>query len=471
MPASGSSKLKARVRMYRLAVGDCFLVSFGKAAAGAKFDFHLLIDCGTLKGSPRAGVMPQVIGNIKEATDSKLDAVAVTHEHWDHLSGFAEHGDAFKDIGFSTVWLPWTEDPNDPDPVARQLRDRFEPGLHALGMAAGADPAVKSLLGFYGFDDGALGAAGKISENTRKGRDYVLNRKPQTQPFLSPGDVFEPVPGLRVYVLGPPRNKKQIGRDQPRAGETFQMAARAGVFALGAALVHRFGEADDPERASVDNYFPFDRRYRAQTAEEQEKTDGLRRMVERYREEPERCIEDDWLSGASELALQMDADTNNASLVLALELVSSGKVLLFPGDAQVGNWESWHDVEFKVKEAGGGADGETKKVTAEELLRRTVLYKVGHHGSHNATRKPGGLESMTSPDLVAMIPTDSEFALGRRPHPWHMPANGLAAALDTKTKGRILRADSDFPKTPEQKAAFPGKVTVDDLFIDYELSD
>ena len=459
-------KLKARVRMYRLALGDCFLISFGKASAKAKFDFHLLIDCGTLKGSPRTGVVPDVIADISRLTGSKLDAVAVTHEHWDHLSAFAEHGDQFDQIRFASVWMPWTEDPQDPDPVARQLRDRFEPGLKALGMAAGADPAVQSLLGFYGFDGATFGAAARISENTRKGRDYVLNRKPVEQPFLSPGDVLEPLPGLRVYVLGPPRDSRQIRRDQPGAGETFELAARAGVYSLGAALLQRFGEADDPDREFVDNYFPFDRRYRAQSGEEQKSTDALRRMVERYREEPGRCIDDDWMSGAAELALQMDSDTNNASLVLAFELVASGKVMLFPGDAQVGNWESWHDIEFKVT-----SGTTTKKVKAEVLLRRTVLYKVGHHGSHNATRKPGGLESMTSPDLVAMIPTDSEFALARRPHPWLMPASGLATALDSKTKGRVLRADSDFPRTAAQKAKFPGKVTVSDLYIDYEVAD
>jgi hypothetical protein len=463
MPAS-PKKLRARVRMYRLAVGDCFLISVGKASKATGFDFHLLIDCGTLKGSPRTDAIPEVIDDIGKATNHRLDAVAVTHEHWDHLSAFAEHSDAFDKIQFAEVWMPWTEDPNDPDPVAKQLRERFEPGLRALGMAAGADPAVQSMLGFYGLDAAALGAAGKISEKTRKGRDYVLNLKRRDQPFLSPGNVMEPVPGLRVYVLGPPRDRKQLGRDKPRAGETLELAARAGIHALGAALEHRFAAPDQMDRETVENYFPFDRRFRVQS--DAERTDAVRAIEARYGSEPERCIDNEWLSGAAELALQMDSDTNNASLVLALELVESGKVLLFPGDAQVGNWESWHQVEFKVKEGSG-----TKKVTANDLLQRTVLYKVGHHGSHNATRWPGGLESMTSPDLVAMIPTDSDFALARRPYPWHMPAEGLAKTLDKKTKGRVLRADSEFPKTPGEKAKFPGKVDVEDLYIDYEVRD
>jgi hypothetical protein len=34
------------------------------------------------------------------------------------------------------------------------------------------------------------------------------------------------------------------------------------------------------------------------------------------------------------------------------------------------------------------------KVKAEDLLERTVLYKVGHHASHNATLRQKGLELM-----------------------------------------------------------------------------
>ena len=33
-------------------------------------------------------------------------------------------------------------------------------------------------------------------------------------------------------------------------------------------------------------------------------------------------------------------------------------------------------------------------MTATDLLGRTVFYKVGHHGSHNATMNKGGLQDM-----------------------------------------------------------------------------
>src|SRR5206468_2612149 len=120
--------------------------------------------------------------------------------------------------------------------------------------------------------------------------------------------------------------------------------------------------------------------------------------------------DDDWLSASSELALQLDSDTNNTSLALAIELIGSGKVLLFPGDAQVGNWLSWHDLSWPREGAGDAAP----RVTATDLLNRTVLYKVGHHASHNATLREKGLMLMTSPALVAMIPVNHPMALKKR---------------------------------------------------------
>ena len=67
-------------------------------------------------------------------------------------------------------------------------------------------------------------------------------------------------------------------------------------------------------------------------------------------------------------------------------------MLLFPADAQIGNWLSWQSLP-------PGTAADDAWITADDLLARTVLYKVGHHGSHNATLKERGLELMTS-DLV-----------------------------------------------------------------------
>ncbi len=150
----------------------------------------------------------------------------------------------------------------------------------------------------------------------------------------------------------------------------------------------------------------------------------------------ERRIDGDWLwSGAQRLALQMDSYTNNTSLVIAFELPKSKDVLLFVGDAQIGNWLSWHDRVYTT------TDG--RELTATQLLARTVLYKVGHHGSHNATLRTQGFELMTHPDLVAMLPVEAEGVT--RLGYGQMPLKSLVDALHDHTHGRILRVDQPWP--------------------------
>lgn len=106
--------------------------------------------------------------------------------------------------------------------------------------------------------------------------------------------------------------------------------------------------------------------------------------------------------------------------------------------AQVGNWLSWHDQTWTVK----SGDRE-RTMTATDLLNRTVFYKVGHHGSHNATLREKGLELMTSPNLHAMIPVEVEMAQKKG---WlEMPLDVLVARLKEKTKGHVAQADD--PKT------------------------
>ena len=145
------------------------------------------------------------------------------------------------------------------------------------------------------------------------------------------------------------------------------------------------------------------------------------------------------MAGLAELALKLDSDTNNTSLALAFEL-PDGQVLLFPGDAQVGNWESWSELSWK--------DGD-RTITGKDLLARTTLYKIGHHGSHNATLREKGLELMVRRDLVALLPVDQDVAHNKKK--WkQMPFVPLCNRLQEKTQGRILRADHDqFPLAAE----------------------
>jgi hypothetical protein len=120
---------------------------------------------------------------------------------------------------------------------------------------------------------------------------------------------------------------------------------------------------------------------------------------------------------------------------MAIECAKSGQVLLFPGDAQSGNWMGWHKPQ--VSEAFKAEGGKMPK----ELLENTVFYKVGHHGSHNGTASKSGLDLMNHTDLVAMLPLVQD----QIPEAWggasNFPAHALYNVLIEKTSGRLIRAD------------------------------
>ena len=153
--------------------------------------------------------------------------------------------------------------------------------------------------------------------------------------------------------------------------------------------------ADERRRRSR----PFDDHYRIEAGADKHKRDDLFGSTYFDPEQDWRKIDTDWLAAAGQFALNVDGLANNSSLVLAIELSPGGRVLLFPGDAQIGNWLSWFgkvtyaDGQHRGREMVWNLDN-NRKVDAKDLLERTVLYKVGHHGSHNATLKKGGLEIM-----------------------------------------------------------------------------
>ncbi len=210
-----------------------------------------------------------------------------------------------------------------------------------------------------------------------------------------------------------------------------------------------------------------------------------------------RRIDGDWLEPADGLALQLDGATNNSSLALAIEIgrPGEGKVLLFPGDAQIGSWRSWFG---KVPRRNGEPLGKemvwtvgTREVRVRDLLARTVLYKVGHHGSHNATLRHDGLEIMGTrwPDeFVAMLPVDEEVAKNREDY-GQMPRTSLVVDLLNHTDGKLMRIDEDahepekeikvppytleerspeFERVKHRENVFSGKVKTD-LYIQYTV--
>lgn len=427
---------RARIRMYRQGLGDCFLVSLARANGEP---YRIMIDCGVILGTPdAAGMMTRVVENIVVESGGTIDLLLASHQHWDHLSGFIQAPDSLKKLTFKEVWLAWTEDPQ--DPLARQLAGERTAALRSLRLSAGAMRAtgagdeadtVDALIGFFG---AAGGASTEDALNVVKSLAPVRYCRPSDAP------VHLADPDVRLYVLGPPHDARLIRKTLPSTSdpETYGLGANA----LGANVLAALEGADDAAPFGPNRAIPFE----------------IARGMDFFRGHywgpgeaaPDwRRIDTAWLDGASELALALDSATNNTSLVLAIEF-ADGDVLLFVADAQVGNWLSWETLDWTV-------DG--RKVPAWDLLRRAIFYKVGHHGSHNATLSVKGLDLMARLRFAA-IPVDHAMAVKKR---WgKMPLPALVKALNAKARDCVLRTD-------ETPVPSPPNVVVEDLYFEISV--
>src|SRR5262249_58095123 len=116
----------------------------------------------------------------------------------------------------------------------------------------------------------------------------------------------------------------------------------------------------------------------------------------------ERVLEQSQPIAALIAAKQLNAFLNNQSLVVLFTF--KGKKLLFVGDAQAGNWEHWlFNTDTPDKKASG-----TIGTAARQILTNLDFYKVGHHGSGNATPKVAAEVMGTGKKFVAMCSTQGE---------------------------------------------------------------
>ena len=474
-PAAAAAGPALRVRMYRQGLGDCFLVSL--LSPGCK-PFHLMIDCGVILGTSEASeLLRTVIRDVIRETGGKIDVLVVTHEHYDHVAGFilaeelfARGGDPAPagKLSVGKVWFGWTEDPGNKD--AERLRKARAERLASLSrltqrltLMGAMDSAVegRDALRFFGVgEDGKLGATAQAMANAARLVD------PGSIRYWNPGDIWESpdAPGLRIYVLGPPKADAAL-KKRDSASEVYHLALGPQAESV------RWLGADAGSSPELDRYAPFERGWYhplsdiAAGRHSGEVTDFL---AERYYGPNDlspagdiawRQIETDWLGGAEAFGLALDSATNNTSLALAIELTESGKVLLFPGDAQVGSWLAWEDLSWD-------RPGYAKSV--EDLLSRTVFYKVGHHGSHNATLRQKGLEKMPAAGLTAFLPVDRNMALQKR---WgRMPLPSLIDALKQRCGPNLIRMDEALPAGSSDVQAGPSTALIDPLYYEWRLA-
>lgn len=448
------------IHMYTMGTGDCFVLKFRKDGEDI---FKMMIDCGVW--SLKKTEIQKYVRTLKEDIDNHVDILVVTHEHKDHVYGFQAAEELFTDGSFSAqeVWMGWTED--DSSEEVQRWKADYGQKKRALAMAAMAmkkriaGPNFKNQFkgtrggsALYGLrknyasnleeladlhidNPASLAATGDGHIAARfgarkyiggmKGMEVVKQDIPKNSiSFLSPGDIMEELPGLdgiRIYVLGPPALYSQVREEHGSEGESYghnKDLDESDLF-LNALEAQRPGTRHLKQ--------PFHQSY-SDTSQKK----GAAWSLYNKPGEAWRKIDDDWLFSAGQFALRMNSLTNNLSVALAIEFTETGKVLLFPGDAELGSWKSWQGLDWDSRVPG---------VTTQELLNRTVFYKVAHHCSHNGTARSVGLDQMTSPDLVAMATLDySSISTG-----WMstMPNRTILRDLLEKTKGRLIMMNTN----------------------------
>jgi hypothetical protein len=418
-------------------LGDCWLIGLQRTDDPAR-PYWMMVDCGAVLGtSDAAEHMQSIVQDIAATTNGTIDLVIATHEHWDHLSGFVQAKDRIAELTFNAVWLAWTENPDDEQ--ARRLADERANALAALQIAqarlriAGdgdaADDVDVVLSSFFGVGSGSSTAAAMQAVRSLA-PDHLSYCEPGQPPWSPPGTT------ARLYVLGPPRDEKLLKKYaiSPTSPEVYGIERTSQYMQYVASALG--SEVPEP---------PFDVMQVIPMAV----AEGMTFFKEWYWGSdvdpsnggaPWRRIDGAWLQSSPELALQLDSATNNTSLVIAIKL-DGGDVLLLPGDAQIGSWDSWQTLRFD--------DG----TTGPALLERCVFYKVGHHGSHNATLRENGLEKMKRLQ-TAMVPVDHAMAVKK--HWDRIPLPALLTALDSKTDHNVIRADRDATAARPVRAADNG---------------
>jgi len=141
-----------------------------------------------------------------------------------------------------------------------------------------------------------------------------------------------------------------------------------------------------------------------------------------------------------EIVTALDNQMNNTSVILLFEF--GGRKLLFPGDAQLENWR------YALHEVGDGVEAE-KNV---KLLSDIDFFKVGHHGSLNATPKRMLWAHLTRRKAVgnARLRTMMSTMPGKHPGKvggiGEVPRKPLLKALETET---VLANTDDLKKSKD----------------------
>ncbi|NNE12867.1 MAG: hypothetical protein HKN41_11565 [Ilumatobacter sp.] len=358
-----------RVRMYNVGFGDCFLVTVGytKPNADGRTCHHMLVDLGTTR-KPKSGqsvrqVAKHIDATIREEVGGKLDVLLITHRHRDHLGGFGSKQTAEIIVALQPqlVVRPWTDDPQaserpaaelDPSSAefarhldgARTLMEAVEARFAAAAMRSSRSWAgrVKKLAEMQVANAEAIATLDEIAKAAPR-VDYVKARDRL--------DLRSVMPQVKVEILGPPTLAQAPGITTQRSDDPDQFWLRQTLAANEIADLSSHGG-----RLFGDDVFT--------SVAGPGGLQAARFLLDR--------IDGQSTQRIFQIAEGFDDAVNNTSIVLLLTV--GEKTVLLTGDAQ---WENW---EYTLERS-------ERSASLKQRLADVDIYKVGHHGSRNATPK------------------------------------------------------------------------------------
>ncbi|HEX7833656.1 MAG TPA: MBL fold metallo-hydrolase [Thermoanaerobaculia bacterium] len=467
-----------RVRMYRVGFGDFFLLTI-PADDGPQ---HILIDCGVTPGTTHAGdigTIKDAVAHMAEETENHLALIIVTHRHMDHIIGFSRCVDHFREFTVDAIWMPYWESEYDAQAT------KFQADLTAmaldvqqhLALAAGESIEIDAMLGMLrnatGVDDDELTLAAAGGDEKKKGKGGGTNAQSLsllktglnvTPEYYAKGDKPKlpkalKAAGLKAEILGPPP------ADELDFMKLTDLRKGVGQY---------LGASDSVDGGK--KFEPFEHAWNVDHGAYPKS--AFREFQQRLKKGPpvvahaalEKVVQAAQPQSLLTAVKEIDNFLNNQSLVVLFTF--KDKKLLFVGDAQAGNWEYW---------MCGGTP--TKTPTADDLspegkkiLGSLDFYKVGHHGSTNAT--PITAVDAMGGNFVSMCSTQAD-TYGTLAKGTEVPRVPLLEALAAKSptvrsdefpvtiKDNEVDAIKDAPTKPPKTKQ--GKLVVGDIYVDYLL--
>jgi beta-lactamase superfamily II metal-dependent hydrolase len=467
-PAKKTTPTKApdtlRVRMYRVGFGDFFLITV-PSDAGPQ---HILVDCGVFQGTSHTGDIATIktaVRHMVAETGSKLALLIVTHRHADHIIGFSRCATEFKTFknNVDAIWMSvWETEYETKVEGFQEELTKIAKSMQ-VALAGRQDPITEDIQSVIANATGE-GPGGGTNAASLKLLKTGLGVKPQ---YLAKGDTPK-LPaalinaGLSVEILGPP--------PVDEVDYLKLMDLKKGV--------GQYLDDEDDDAASAQRLMPFSPEYVA-TADDypvsafrewrpRTKAPTSADFQRRYPKELQEGARTATPAALLTAAKTLNDNLNNQSLVVLFGW--NGKTLLFAGDAQGGNWEYWL---YGASAPAKDTSDLTLSSEGAEVLRDIDFYKVGHHGSTNATPMPaveamgkGFVSLCSTQDRVYGTPPNTEV-----PHLDLLHDLAQRSALVRSDQIAVDVGDLHVPAAVKAKLPTPknGTFEVGSCYVDYLL--